>query len=126
MVEEARKEIVNKAIKIVPGFMDIADSPGLDRGNINGLAGLAGLLVYNKATSYKKSINYLGLCKARGRDGRRNKMYSRKVQRHLIMLTNAILSKNGQTCTSRYRDLREMLKKIVDIRKSMGLAGAGV
>jgi hypothetical protein len=48
MVEDARKEIVNKAINIIPRFMDIADSLGLDRDDVNGLAGLAGLLVYDK------------------------------------------------------------------------------
>jgi len=128
MVEDARRGIVDKAVQIIPKFIDIANSLGLDRDNINGLAGLAGELVYNKATSYKKSINYLGLFKAKGRDGRRNKKYSRKVQRYLIMLTNAILYKNGERRIPRYRDLREILKKIVDIRKSMGLAegGAGV
>ncbi|MCL7401166.1 MAG: hypothetical protein LZ168_00005, partial [Thaumarchaeota archaeon] len=125
MVEDARKEVVDKAIKIIPRFMDIADSLGLDRDDINGLAGLAGELAYNKATSYRKSINYHGLCKAKGRNGRRNKKYSRKIQRYLIMLTNAILHKNGERRIPRYKDLRNTLKKIVDIRKSMGLAGDG-
>ena len=91
MVEDARREIVDKAIKIIPGFMDIANSLGLSRDDVNGLAGLARLLVYDKFTSYKKSINYLGLYKARGRYGRRNKKYSHKIQRYLIMLTNTIL-----------------------------------
>jgi hypothetical protein len=128
MVEDARKEVVDKAVQIIPKFIDIANSLGLDRDDINGLAGLAGELAYNKATSYKKSINYHGLCKAKGRNGRRNKKYSRKIQRYLIMLTNAILYKNGERRIPRYKDLREILKKIVDIRKSMGLVrdGAGV
>jgi hypothetical protein len=125
MVEDARKEIADKAVLIIPRFIDIANSLGLDRDDINGLAGLAGLLVYDKFASYKKSINYLGLYKARGRDGRRNKKYSRKIQRYLIMLTNTILRKNGETRIPKYRDLRKVLKKIVDIRKSMGLAGDG-
>jgi predicted metal-dependent hydrolase len=128
MVEDARKEIADKAVLIILRFIDIANSLGLDRDDINGLAGIAGLLVYDKFTSYKKSINYLGLYKARGRDGRRNKKYSRKIQRYLIMLTNTILRKNGETRIPRYRDLRKVLKKIVDIKKSIGLArdGAGV
>ncbi|MCL7404358.1 MAG: hypothetical protein LZ172_08475 [Thaumarchaeota archaeon] len=125
MVEDARKEIADKAVLIILRFIDIANSLGLDRDDINGLAGIAGLLVYNKFASYKKSINYLGLYKARGRDGRRNKKYSRKIQRYLIMLTNAILYKNGERRIPRYKDLREILKKTVDIRKSMGLAGDG-
>ncbi|MCL7383019.1 MAG: hypothetical protein LZ174_01805 [Thaumarchaeota archaeon] len=125
MVEDARKEVVDKAVQITPRFIDMANSLGLDRDDINGLAGLAGELVYNKATSYKKSINYHGLCKAKGRNGRRNKKYSRKIQRYLIMLTNAILYKNGERRIPRYKDLRNTLKKIVDIRKSMGLAGDG-
>jgi hypothetical protein len=41
------------------------------------------------------------------------------------MLANTILHKNGEARIPRYRDLREMLKKIVDIRKSMRLAGDG-
>jgi len=125
MVEDARREIVDKAIKIILGFMDIADSLGLSRDDVNGLAGLARLLVYDNFTSYKKSINYLGLYKARGRYGRGNKKYSRKVQRYLIMLANTILCKNGEARIPRYRDLREILKKIVDLKKSMGLAGDG-
>jgi hypothetical protein len=125
MVEDARKEIADKAVLIILRFIDIANSLGLDRDDINGLAGIAGLLVYDKFTSYKKSINYLGLYKARGRDGRRNKKYSRKIQRYLIMLTNAILHKNGERRIPRYKDLREILKKTIDIRKSMGLAGDG-
>jgi hypothetical protein len=125
MVEDARRKITDKAIKIIPRFIDIANRLGLDRDEVNGLAGLAGLLVYDKFTSYVKSINYLGLYKAKGRDGKRNKKYSRKVQRYLVMLANAILWKNGVRRIPRYRDLREMLKKIVDVRKSMGLAGDG-
>jgi hypothetical protein len=125
MVEDARREIVDKAIKIIPRFMDIASSLGLGKDDIDGLAGLAGVLVYDKFISYVKSINYLGLFKAKGRYGRRNKKYSRKIQRYLIMLTNTILLKNGGRRIPRYRDLREILKKTVDLRKSIGLAGDG-
>jgi hypothetical protein len=125
MVEDARREIVDKAIKIIPRFMDIASSLGLGKDDIDGLAGLAGVLVYDKFISYVKSINYLGLFKAKGRYGRGNKKYSRKIQRYLIMLTNTILLKNGGRRIPRYRDLREILKKTVDLRKSIGLAGDG-
>jgi hypothetical protein len=124
-VEDARKEVVDKAIRIIPRFTDIANSLGLGKDDINGLAGLAGLLVYNKSTSDEKSIHYLGLYKARGRNGRRNKKYNRKVQRYLIMLTNAILHKNGERRIPRYRDLREILKKIIELMKLIGLAGDG-
>jgi hypothetical protein len=61
MVEDARGEIVKKATQIIPRFIEIADSLGLDRSDVNGLAGLAGLPVYDKFTSYGKSINYVGL-----------------------------------------------------------------
>jgi len=86
---------------------------------------LAGLLVYDKSASYKKPIDYLGLYKAKGRDGKRNKKYSRTVQRCLVMLVNTILHKNGERRMPRYKDLREILKKTVDLRKSIGLAGDG-
>jgi hypothetical protein len=39
IVEDARREIVDKATKIIPRLTDIADSLGLDRGDTNGLAG---------------------------------------------------------------------------------------
>ncbi|MCL7395801.1 MAG: hypothetical protein LZ167_00030 [Thaumarchaeota archaeon] len=128
MVEDARKEVVDKAVQIIPKFIDIANILGLDRDDINGLAELARLLVYDKFTSYKKSINYLGLYKARGRDGRRNKKYSRKIQRYLIMLTNTILWKNGEKHPPTFKDMRRILRMVIEARKSMGLAegGAGV
>ena len=40
MVEDARKEIANKAIHIIPRFINIANTLGLDRNDVNGLAGL--------------------------------------------------------------------------------------
>jgi hypothetical protein len=112
IVEDTRKEIVNKALRFIPRFTDIAGSLGLGKDDIDGLAGLAGLLVYNKSTSYRKSINYLGLYKARGRDGRGNKKHSRKIQKYLVMLASAILCKNGETRIPRYRGLREILKRL--------------
>jgi hypothetical protein len=128
MVEDAREEIADKAVLIIPRFIDIANSLGLDRDGINGLAGIAGLLVYDKFASYKKSINYLGLYKARGRDGRRNKKYSRKIQRYLIMLTNTILWKNGEKHPPTFKEVRKILKMVIEVRRQMGLAeqGAGV
>jgi len=91
MVEDARREIVDKAIEIIPRFMDIADTLGLDRDDINGLTGLAGELVYNRSTSYSSSVRFHGIYKVKGYDARRKKRYSCKVQRYLLMLTNAIL-----------------------------------
>ncbi|MCL7402713.1 MAG: hypothetical protein LZ168_08045 [Thaumarchaeota archaeon] len=128
MVEDARREIVNKAINIIPRFTDIANSLGLGKDDIDGLAGLAGLLVYNKSTSYRKSINYLGLYKARGRDGRRNKKYSHKVQRYLVMLTNTILWRNGEKHPPTFKDMRRILRMVIEARRRIGLAedGAGV
>jgi hypothetical protein len=125
IVEDARREIVDKAIKIIPRFMEIANRLGLDRDDINGLAGLAGLLLYDKFASYKKSINYLGLYKARGRDGRRNKKYSHKVQRYLVMLTNTILWKNGEKHPPTFKDMRRILRMVIEARRQMGLAGDG-
>jgi len=128
MVEDVRKEVVDKAVKVIPKFIDIANNLGLGKDDINGLAGLAGLLVYNKSTSYRKSINYLGLYRAKGRYGRRNKKYSRKIQRYLIMLTNTILWKNHERHPPTFKDMRRVLKMLMEVRKSMGLTegGAGV
>jgi len=113
-VEDARREIVDIAIKIIPGFMDIANSLGLSRDDVNGLAGLAGLLVYDNFTSYKKSINYLGLYKARGRG---DKKYSRKIQRCLVILTNTILWKNGEKHSPTFKDMRRILRMVIEARR---------
>gem|GEM_PF-3340348 len=95
----------------------------MDRDDISGLAGLAGLLVYDKFASYVESINYLGLYKVKSRDGRRNKKYNHRVQRYLVMLANTILHKNGEKRIARYRDLRKILEETIDLKKSIGLAG---
>ena len=36
MVEDARRETVEKAIKVIPEFMNVANSLGLNRDDING------------------------------------------------------------------------------------------
>jgi len=128
MVEDVRREIVDRAIKLIPGFIDIAKSLGLDVDDVNGLTGLAGLLVYIKSTSCQKSVKYLGLYKAKGRDAWKMKKYSRRAQRYLTMLTNTILLKNGEINVPRYRGLRKILKVVIESRKRMRFAerGAGV
>jgi hypothetical protein len=45
VAEGGRREIVDKAAQIILGFMDIDDSLGLEIDDVEGLAGLAGLLV---------------------------------------------------------------------------------
>ena len=68
IVEDVRREIVDRAIKLIPGFTDIAKSLGLDMDDVNGLTGLAGELVYNKSTlSYSSSVRFHGLYKAKGK-----------------------------------------------------------
>jgi len=128
MVEDVRREIIDKATRLIPRFIDIAKNLGLDIDDVNGLIGLAGLLVYIKSASYQKSVKYLGLYKAKGRDAWKIKKYSRRAQRHLIMLTNTILWKNGECRPPRYRDLRKILKTIIESRKQIRFAerGAGV
>jgi len=120
MVEDARREVVNRAIRLIPGFIDIAKCLGLDRDDINGLAGLAGLLVHNKSVSYKKSINYLGLYKAKSIDGRRKRRYSDRAQRYLTILANAVLWKNGEHRPARYRDMRKILKTVLQAWRQRG------
>jgi len=127
MVEDVRRQIVDKATRLIPGFIDVVRYLRLDMDDVNGLTGLAGLLVYNKATSYQKSVKYLGLYKAKGRDGRKTKKYNCKGQRYLTMLTNTILWKNGELHPSTFKDMRRVLKMVIDLKKRMGLAGgAGV
>jgi len=125
MVEDARREIVDRAIKLIPGFMDIAKNLGLNRNDIDGLTGLAGELVYNKSTSYSSSVRFHGLYKAKGKDARKMKRYSSKVQRYLLMLTNAILRKNNELHLPRYKDMRKVLRIVIEARKQMGLVGGG-
>lgn len=119
MVEDVRKEIVDKAIEIIPRFINMADSLGLDRDDINGLTGLAGELVYNKFVSYSESVRYYGLYKVKSKDrsARRLKNYNGKAQRYLIMLTNAILWKNGEKRSPKYKDARRILKILVNLKK---------
>jgi len=50
MTEDVRREIVDKAIEIIPRFIDIAECLGLYMNDMDGLTGLAGLLVYSKST----------------------------------------------------------------------------
>jgi len=123
MVEDARREIIDKATRLIPGFIDIARGLGLDVDDVNGLTGLAGLLVYNKSTSYQKSIKYLGIYKAKGRYGRRMKKYSHRVQRYLSILTSSILWKNSEYHLPGYRDLRKILKTVIETKKHIDLAG---
>jgi len=125
MVEDARRKIVNKAIKVIPRFMDIANSLGLDRSDVNGLAGLAGELVYNRSISYSSSVRFHGLYKVKGYNARGRKKYSSKAQRYLSMLTNAILWKNGDKRSPKLKDMRRVLKMVIEARKQTGLAGDG-
>ena len=125
MVEDVRREIVDEAIRLIPRFMDIAKSIGLGMYDIDGLTGLAGELVYNKSTSYQKSIKYHGLYKAKGYDARRMKKYNHRAQRYLLILTNAILRKNSELRSPKLKDMRRVLKMVIEARKQMGLAGDG-
>ncbi|MCL7383677.1 MAG: hypothetical protein LZ174_05245 [Thaumarchaeota archaeon] len=125
MVEDARRRVVDKAIKIIPRFINIANSLGLDGDDISGLAGLAGELVYNRSMSYSSSVRFHGLYKAKGFDTRKKKKYNSKAQRYLLMLANAIISKNGEKRLPKFKDMRKVLKMVIEVRKQIGLAGDG-
>jgi len=67
-LKDVRREIVDRAIKLILGFTDIAKNLGLDSEDINGLTGLAEELVYNRSTSsYSSSVRFHGLYKAKGK-----------------------------------------------------------
>ena len=118
-------EIVDRAIKQIPGFIDIAKNLGLDSEDINGLTGLAGELVYNRSTSYSSSVRFHELYKANAHNARKMKRYNSKAQRFLLMLTNTILWKNGEYRPPRCKDLRKVLRMVIGVRKQTGLAGDG-
>jgi len=124
-LKDVRREIVDRAIKLIPRFTDIAKNLGLDSDDINGLTGLAGELVYNRSTSYSSSVRFHGLFKANAHNARRMKRYSSKAQRYLLMLTNAILRKNSELHLPRYKDMRRVLRMVTEARKQIGLAGDG-
>jgi len=50
------------------------------------------------------------------------KKYNCRAQRYLTILANAVLQKNGECRLPRYRDLRKVLKTIIESRKQMGFA----
>jgi len=125
-VKDVRREIIDKATRLIPGFMDIAKSLGLDRDDIDGLTGLAGELIYNRPTSsYSSSVRFHGLFKAKGKDARKMKKYNRRAQRYLIMLTSTILRKNSELHLPIYKDMRRVLWMVIEARKQVGLAGNG-
>jgi len=125
-LKDVRREIVDRAIKLIPRFIDIAKNLGLDSEDINGLTGLAGELVYNRYTSsYSSSVRFHGLYKAKGKDTRKIKRYNHRAQRYLMMLTNAILRKNSELHLPRYKDMRRVLWMVIEARKQVGLAGDG-
>jgi len=41
------------------------------------------------------------------------------------MLANAVLWKNGEKYSSTFKDMRRVLKMVIEAGKQMGLAGAG-
>jgi len=124
-LKDVRREIVDRAIKLIPGFTDIVKNLGLDSEDINGLTGLAGELVYNRSTSYSSSVRFHGLYKAKGYDARKMKKYNHRAQKYLMMLTNAILRKNNELHLPRYKDMRRVLWMVIGARKQIGLAGDG-
>jgi len=125
-LKDVRREIIDKATRLIPRFTDIAKNLGLDSEDINGLTGLAGELIYNRSTSsYSSSVRFHGLYKAKGYDARRMKRYSDKAQRYLTMLTKAVLRKNGEQRLPRYKDLRKVLWMVIKARKQIWLAGDG-
>jgi hypothetical protein len=43
-----------------------------------------------------------------------------------MMLTNAILHKNGEKRPPVFKDIRSILKMLIEVRKSMGSLGMGL
>ncbi|MCL7390379.1 MAG: hypothetical protein LZ173_10710, partial [Thaumarchaeota archaeon] len=78
-----------------------------------------------RSMSYSSSVRFHGLYKVKGYNARGRKKYSRKAQRYLLMLTNAILLKNGDKHSPTFKDMRRVLKMVIEARKQIGLAGDG-
>jgi hypothetical protein len=78
--------------------------------------------------SYSSSVRFHGLYKVNGYNARGRKKYSSKAQRYLLMLTNTILRKNSDKRPPKFKDMRKVLKMVIEARKQTGLAGdeAGV
>jgi len=47
-----------------------------------------------------------------------NKRFNYRAQRYLIMLMNSIIYKNNEKHAPRFRDVREALKKLIDLKKT--------
>ena len=128
-LENVRREIVEKATEVIPGFIEVAEALGLSREDVNGLTGLAGLLTYLRFylgfKSIDKSINYLGLFKAKSSKGNMKKKCNRKAVRYCNLLALSILWKNGQKHPPTLKDLRTILKQLINLLRQTGSAMAG-
>ena len=135
-VEDLRRTIVAKAREIWPRFMEIATELGLNKDDLGGLTGLAGILTYLgwplMKPSMHKAIRYFALYKPSREDrlrlmertGRRfQRRYSGSARRYLNMLATAMLVKKGKYLP-RARNEAEILRKLINTLKELESAGS--
>jgi len=129
-LNKVRSEIVEKAMKKIPEFMNIAEKLGLSNNDVNALLALAGLLIYlkwpYKVASMHKAIRFLGLYKPTKEnikkfEERSGERYLKKYNGHarscLSSLTLEVLSKNGWF-QPKTKHEKMMLKKLLEILRT--------
>lgn len=134
-LRKVREMIVSKAESIIPRFRLIAKEMRLGEGDLAGLTGLAGTLVYlgwpKAMPSIHKSIRYLGLYKAwkenkdkfMERRGRSFQMrYSGMARRYLNILTASLLSREGRF-PPKAKDEKQVLRKLINVLREAQSAG---
>lgn len=118
-----RSETVRKALYIIPRFSEMVGRLGLDRDDINGLYGLAGILVYlgwpNMVIPYHYSLRFLGLYKAKGKEGRKIKHVQGSCRRLFMIFSEAIVKKRGDSWPPRLRYQRKLLRDLVHLLQEM-------
>lgn len=117
-----RSEVVEKALEMIPRFKEIRRKLRLEE-DLNGLYGLAGTLIYlgwpSTIIPYHYSLRYLGLYKAKGKDGRRLKHSQNNCRRLFMILAQAITRRRSDSWPPKYRYQRKLLRELTHLLQEM-------